>query len=376
MGKPAVPSRAWLFFGRLRSSPIESGNFSLVGHTVTVLPQLRRIPLTARRTPLVSICVTSFNQARYIDAALQSALDQTYEPLEVVVVDDASTDDTAARVRAHDDARIRFQANKRRLGQSGNRNRALELTRGELIKFLDGDDLLEPDCVTKMTQLMVDDPAVGLVFSRWRIAVAEWPEAKPSLTAQCDEGQTHFRALGTRNDGRALLAEWLSSGLLGNWIGPPSAVMVRRGHVEASGGFGHYVQQTIDADLWARVFARALIGFVDEPLAIYTVHDASLSTALGRTRRSWLDRLWTLEALARDPEVRRAYPALTDLLPSERRMVHRSALRLGHIRRARRVPLRPYLRYMAFRMMAERGRKAELFPALPPVVDAAQPGDG
>jgi glycosyltransferase involved in cell wall biosynthesis len=319
--------------------------------------------------------MTACNQGAYVDAALRSALEQTYEPLEIVVVDDGSTDDTVARVRAHDDKRIRLYSNPHRLGQSANRNRALALGRGELIKFLDGDDLLGPDCVAKMTQLMLDDPAVGLVFSRWGIAIGASSEVSESWTARYGEVHRHFEALGTLNDGRALLAEWLAGGLGANWIGPPSAVMVRRGHVELSGGFGYYVRQTVDADLWARVFPRALVGFVDEPLATYRWLDGSERDTYSRTGRAWLDLLWTLETIARDRELGDAYPEIDALLRKERRQAHRTAMRLGHVRHGQRVPLRPYTGYVAFRLMGLVGRRPETFPKLLPIVGAAQPED-
>jgi glycosyltransferase involved in cell wall biosynthesis len=92
---------------------------------VTTVPRVYHAPLPAGRPPLVSICIPTFNRGRYIDATLRSALRQTYEPLELVIVDDASTDDTVPRVRSYADSGIRLYVNKRTLGQSANRNRAL-----------------------------------------------------------------------------------------------------------------------------------------------------------------------------------------------------------------------------------------------------------
>ncbi|HWP40292.1 MAG TPA: glycosyltransferase family A protein, partial [Tepidisphaeraceae bacterium] len=92
---------------------------------------------------LVSVIIPCFNCARFVGEAIRSALNQTYEPLEVIVVDDGSTDDSRQIIRSFGN-RIRweFQANH---GACAARNRGLELSRGEFIQFLDADDLLHAD---------------------------------------------------------------------------------------------------------------------------------------------------------------------------------------------------------------------------------------
>jgi len=314
------------------------------------LPRLHRAPLLTSRTPLVSVCIPTFNRSGFIEAAINSALEQTYEPLEVIVVDDASTDDTVERARSYVDSRVRLYVNAQRLGQGGNRNRALALAQGELVKFLDSDDLLEPHCVATMADLFVQSSAVGLVFSRRRIVLEELDAASQTWLADYGDLHMNFAALDRLNDGRALFAQWLAAGLHDNWIGEPSAVMVRQSHLEVTGGFGFHVYQTIDSDLWARLLPHALVGFVDEPLATYRYGEASEHAANRRMQRDWLDRLWTLEGLAADAEVRHAYPEVEVLLGKERRQAWRTTARLGHLRGEQNVPVRPYLRYLWFRM--------------------------
>src|SRR6266540_6368104 len=93
--------------------------------------------------PLVTAIVTFFNQAEFVDTALSSVLAQTYPALEVIVVDDGSTDGTAARCAAWGDRIVYVrQANA---GAAAARNSGLRLARGELIAHLDGDDLWEPE---------------------------------------------------------------------------------------------------------------------------------------------------------------------------------------------------------------------------------------
>jgi len=330
----------------------------------------------------VSIAIPAFNRERFIDDALESALGQTYEPLEIVVVDDASTDRTVDRVRLHSDPRIRLFLNDRNLGQCGNRNLALAHARGELIKFLDSDDMLDPACVARMAHPFVQDPTVGLVFTRKRviyeIALDETPahlrQTRLGLTRDAHRG---FSELGPLNDGRTLLAEMLSGdGPIVNWIGQPSAVMVRRAHLNVSGAFAYNVRMRVELDLWVRMLAHARVGFIDDQLVTYRWGHEAENASMSRTQRDWIEQLWILEGLARDEEVRRAYPQVDVKLHKERRQAFRTALRLGYpaYHGAKRLPVQPYLQYAGFRTLCKIGRRPALFASLPPTPPARQLG--
>src|SRR5947209_2116427 len=261
------------------------------------LPHLYCAPRLANDYPLVSICIPAFNRERYIEGAIESALGQTYEALEIVVVDDASTDSTVDRVRSYDDPRIRLFVNERNLGQCANRNLTLERARGELIKFLDSDVILDPHCVARMARPFVEDPAVGLVFARKRLAFEiAFDEVPPhltqtwlGLTREAHRGFTDLKAL---NDGRTLLAEMLrGDGPIVNWVGQPSAVMVRRAHLEVSGGFAYNVRMRVELDLWVRLFAHTRVGFIDEPLITYRWGHEAENVSIARIRRDWMEQL-------------------------------------------------------------------------------------
>src|SRR3954451_22355927 len=100
--------------------------------------------------PLVSVCLPVYNGEAWVGKAVESALAQTYENLEIVVSDNASTDGTAAVVRSFDDPRVRLSTAAERVTMSGNHNRAVGLARGGLLKFLHADDSLVPECVAEM----------------------------------------------------------------------------------------------------------------------------------------------------------------------------------------------------------------------------------
>ena len=343
------------------------------GSIIAGLPHLHRAPPLAGVRPLVSICIPVFNREQYIDDAIEAALGQTYEPLEIVVVDDASTDGTVERVRSYNQPRIRLFVNGHNLGQNANRNLAVALARGELIKFLDSDDMLDPDCVARMARLFMEDPAVGLVFARKRVAFeVAFDEVPPhlqqtwlGLTRDAHEGFSELREL---NDGRTLLGDMLAGdGPIVNWIGQPSAVMVRRDHLAVSGVFAYNVRMRVELDLWVRLLAHARVGFVDEELVTYRWGHGAENISLARLGGDWIEQLWILEALACDREVRRAYPQIDAKLYRERRQAYRTALRFGFpaAEGVKRVPVQPYLRYARFRALSRLGRPPALFAVLP-----------
>ena len=105
-------------------------------------------PGEAEDRPLVSIIIPTYNRAELAVATVVSCLEQTYEPCEVVVIDDGSSDDTLAVLRqtfaAHPCVRLAGQPNA---GPSAARNHGLRLARGEFVKFMDSDDTLEPDAI-------------------------------------------------------------------------------------------------------------------------------------------------------------------------------------------------------------------------------------
>lgn len=115
--------------------------------------------------PLVSVCMPAYNVARVARDALMSVLAQTYPRLEVIVVDDASTDGTPDAVRAIADPRIRCVRNEQNRGGFQTMNHAVSLARGDFIAVYHTDDIYEPTIVEKEVVHLLSHPQVGAVFS-------------------------------------------------------------------------------------------------------------------------------------------------------------------------------------------------------------------
>ncbi len=114
-------------------------------------------------SPRVSVIVPVHNVERYIGAAIDSLLEQTYTDFEVVVVDDGSQDRTVEIVQNYEDPRVRLVRHARNMGVAQARNTGLECSRGELIALLDGDDIALPDRLERQVSALDAAPEIGMV---------------------------------------------------------------------------------------------------------------------------------------------------------------------------------------------------------------------
>jgi glycosyltransferase involved in cell wall biosynthesis len=208
-------------------------------------------------TPAVSVIVPTYNYARFLPAALDSALGQTFRDFEALVIDDGSTDDTPEVVRPYlADPRVRYHrvANG---GPARARNVGLGLARAPLVAFLDADDLWLPAKLERQVALFRRDPGLGLVYTRRRLMDEE------GCDLDCGEPAPH------RGDVlRALLAcNFLCL----------ATCMLRREVFTAVGTFDETLKQSEDFDLWLRIAERYRFDYVDEQLVRYRVGHASIS---------------------------------------------------------------------------------------------------
>ena len=123
-------------------------------------------------TPLVSVIIPTYNYGRFLGEAVNSVLCQTFRDLECIIVDDGSSDDTDQVLASFTDRRMVVTGTPR-LGVSGARNRGLELSRGDLIAFLDADDRWCPGKLERQVAVLDDEPDVDMVFTNFVRFTAE-----------------------------------------------------------------------------------------------------------------------------------------------------------------------------------------------------------
>lgn len=188
--------------------------------------------------PLVSVIITTYNAEKFIEQALDSVLHQTYRHIEILVVDDGSTDGTAAILE-------RYQPHVRTLSQPNSgvcvaRNRGAAETRGSLLAFLDADDVWTPEKIATQVAAFAKHPHVGAVAANFdEIDAADLPLTRVM------KRPTHLYG-APRNIHRELLEH-------DNFLAI-SAVMISRAAFEASDGF--FAEKRIlsaDYDLWIRM---------------------------------------------------------------------------------------------------------------------------
>ena len=235
--------------------------------------------------PLVSVILPVFDRAGSVARAIDSVFAQSYGPVELIIVDDGSTDGTAAILEAYRGvATILRQANA---GAYVARNLALRHAAGEHVAFIDSDDAWLPDKLERQVPLM--RPGVGLVYGDVDIVTA--PENRAPRT-----GMTAFKAVAPCR-GRAL--EALARG---NFV-PTSAALVRRSALQQIGGFP---ENRISADYlaWFRIAQAYDFDYVEAPVALYTRHQAGISHDLGRSLAARISLFRAERERTRDPAAR------------------------------------------------------------------------
>lgn len=269
--------------------------------------------MTSSPPPLVSVCVCTYNDVKRVGKAIDSVLAQTHGDLEVVVIDDASTDGTFEAATSYGDVRIRASRNAVNLGNARNRSRAATLATGEYIKYVDQDDWIAPQCIAEHLRLFDGRPALGLTFSRRELCFEDEDTAAADWHERYGEPQRAFGSLEEINDGLSLLDDWVNRGFGQNWVGEPTSVMVRKAALERTGLFNRFLRQAVDIDLWVRLMAFFEIGFLDAALCTRWIGRTGETGPNMLERRAWLDRLWMLEGLIEIPEFRARYPVLRSM---------------------------------------------------------------
>jgi glycosyltransferase involved in cell wall biosynthesis len=209
-------------------------------------------PIEAGR-PLVSVVIPTFERRDYALEAVRSALGQTWGEVEVLVVDDGSTDGTAEAVQALGDPRVRC-IRKEHSGIAATRNRGVEEARGGFLAFLDSDDLWVPEKLERQMPRFRED--TGFVYARYR---------------SVREGKTlRSKPIGGPS-GRIFHA------LLRRIFVQTSTAVVRREAARAAGPFDESLSYSDEYDFFLRLAERFPCGFVDEDLVIYRIHEGNES---------------------------------------------------------------------------------------------------
>lgn len=212
-------------------------------------------------TPLVSILIPAFNAEAWIAETIRSALSQTWEKKEIIVVDDGSTDATLAIARQYESSALKV-IHQENSGACHARNRAMRACQGDYIQWLDADDLLSPDKIER------------------QLKVAEI-ENDPYLLFSCRWGRFFYRPSNARFQPNSLWRDltpidWLNAWLSERLMMANSAWLVSRQITDKSGSWDERLTLDDDGEYFSRVVcASELVKFVPEACSYYRIANPS-----------------------------------------------------------------------------------------------------
>lgn len=210
--------------------------------------------------PLVSIVIATYNMAQFLPFAVRSVLAQTYDNIEVIIVDDGSTDHTSEVAQPFlADARVQYHCQVNQ-GQAAAKNRGIKESHGDFIAFLDADDMWFPEKLELQIPLFLRSETLGVVYARLQ-CIDELGKELPDLS------DAHYMLYRGRVTDRLLLANFIRFG----------TSVVRRECFERFGGFKEDLRMGIDYDLWLRFSTQYEFDYVDRPLLLYRIWQGQMS---------------------------------------------------------------------------------------------------
>jgi glycosyltransferase involved in cell wall biosynthesis len=218
--------------------------------------------------PSVSVIIPTYNKAAYLANAIESAIAQTFRDIEIIIIDDGSTDHTQeVLARFGDKIQVIHQSNQ---GASAARNAGLRKSQGNCIAFLDSDDQWLPDKLARQMPLFDLDSQVGVVFSDTYYVYGERIQPKTSFQLYPPSSGFIFKCLYGKN------------------FIPMLTTVVKRECFNQIGFFDENLRACEDYDLWLRISKFWKFIYATEPLALYRVTEGQISSQI---ERNWVNFL-------------------------------------------------------------------------------------
>jgi len=215
---------------------------------------------------LVSVVIPAYNEEKYIASAIDSIIKQTYKSWEIIVVNDASTDNTINIIEKYKDDRIHIINNQQNMGAGEAQNIGFMNAKGTYIAILAGDDVACPDRLQRQVQYLTDNPEIGLLGTGYKIIDQD------SVTVR--KVQYELSPIEVR---------WKL--LYGNPIGA-STVMFKTKILAECGMYDCNIVYGEDMELWARIAQKYDIAVIPDILTQYRVHSGSLTSKIEKTDKT------------------------------------------------------------------------------------------
>ena len=233
-----------------------------------------------RNHPLVSVCIPTYNAEKTVVSTVQSILNQTYQNLEIIAVDNASTDSTLALLQKFKDPRMKIHKNEGNIGPSKTLDRCIELASGEYIAIFHADDLYMPDMVKKQLQAFQDNPSIGAVFT-----MANHINGRGEVIGESILLPAELRGKGIYYFPEIFIA------ILGNlnFLMCPSAMVRSEIYKELALFNEEKFGRSDDLDMWLRILETHPIAILDEKLMSHRISDTQGSYSYNYLRTEQAD---------------------------------------------------------------------------------------
>jgi glycosyltransferase involved in cell wall biosynthesis len=251
--------------------------------------------MTNTFSPTVSVVITTYNHGALVLDAIRSVLAQTFTPLEIVIVDDGSTDGTGGRIEKAFGSSVRYihQANS---GIAGSRNRGVSEARGDLVALMDGDDLWHSRKLELQAAAYAAHPDSGVVAVRSIVFDSAGPAPDPSSVVPA------LPSVSSRQRLEDLLEY--------NFLATTSEVAIPKRVLDAVGPSDSRYRVCSDFDLYCRIASRYPITVVEAPLTFWRYHSTSASGHRDLRRLNWGPESLAIVRANRDsapPELRSTF---------------------------------------------------------------------
>jgi glycosyltransferase involved in cell wall biosynthesis len=229
-------------------------------------------------SPLVSVCIPTYNRPEYLRRAVESVLAQTYPQFEIIITDNSTNDDSATLAAMWKDPRVRYYKNDGNVGPVVSSNRAVSLSNGKYIKFLMDDDLLKPRCLERMVKAFEENPTAGIVMAPMELIDQDDHRIFPRFYVfQKMDYRYRYQVGDQLIDRKRLLRDFLTRDYP---CTVPSGFMFRAEALKQAGQFSAEADFAGDLEMCMRIAPDWDFYYVDEVLSSWRLmpscHTASL----------------------------------------------------------------------------------------------------
>jgi len=258
-----------------------------------------------KHSPTISICMPVYNGQEFLSESLESVLTQSFEDFEVIVLDDCSSDKSREVIAkyAASDSRVKLHVNEKNLGLCGNWNKCIDLSTGKWVKFQFQDDIMQPKTIQKMIE----------VAGEWNTRLVLTDREYKADTTDDERTLKKYRKIKKLShfvdESRGISAKEMvdisTKDLFDyNFLGEPILGLIHKDVFEDYGRFDCQFEQLVDFEFWLRISLNEEIGFINEELHVFRIHQNSQTTknnVVVGVRAGLKDRVLLMEKLNSDP---------------------------------------------------------------------------